>query len=65
MLRYHLDEEIKLRGEGIAIKFMRKFYPYYLAGFENAKQLRSKLVLEDDYNEIISLLETTQCFCAN
>ncbi len=56
MLKWHLDEEIKLRGEGVAIKFMRKFYPYYLAGFENAKQLRSKLVLEDDYEKIISLL---------
>ena len=56
MLKWHLDEEIKLRGEGVAIKFMRKFYPYYLAGFENAKQLRSRLVLEDDYEKIISLL---------
>lgn len=65
MLRWHLDEEIKLRGEGVAIKFMRKFYPYYLAGFENAKQLRSKLVLEENYNEIISLLETRQYSCAN
>ena len=31
---------------------MRKFYPYYLSGFENAKTLRSKLVLTEDYNEI-------------
>ena len=40
MLKWHLDEEIKLRGENVAIKFMRKFYPYYLSGFENAKVLR-------------------------
>ena len=58
MLKWHLDEEIKLRGEGVAIKFMRKFYPYYLAGFENAKQLRSKLVLEDDYEKIVELLQS-------
>lgn len=56
MLKWHLDEEIKLRGKNVAIKFMRKFYPYYLSGFENAKVLRSKLVLEEDYNKIIELL---------
>ena len=56
MLKWHLDEEIKLRRENVAIKFMRKFYPYYLSGFENAKVLRSKLVLEEDYNKIIELL---------
>lgn len=58
MLKWHLDEEIKLRGENVAIKFMRKFYPYYLSCFENAKVLRSKLVLEEDYNKIIKLLTT-------
>ncbi len=58
MLKWHLEEEIKLRGENVAIKFMRKFYPYYLSGFENAKVLRSKLVLEEDYNKIIKLLTT-------
>ncbi len=58
MLKWHLDEEIKLRGENVARKFMRKFYPYYLSGFENAKVLRSKLVVEEDYNKIIKLLTT-------
>lgn len=58
MLKWHLDEEIKLRGEGVAIKFMRKFYPYYFSSFENAKQLRSKLVIEEDYNKILDCLET-------
>ena len=60
MLKFHLDEERKLRGENVAIKFMRKFYPYYLAGFKNAKVLRSKLVLEEDYNKIIELLALTK-----
>ncbi len=60
MLKFHLDEEIKLRGENVAIKFMRKFYPYYLAGFKNAKTLRSKLVLEEDYDKIIELLALTK-----
>lgn len=57
MLKTHLDEEIKLRGKNVAIKFMRKFYPYYLSGFENAKILRSKLVVEEDYDKIINLLD--------
>ena len=56
MLRVHLEEEIKLRGENVGIKFMRKFYPYYLSGFEHAKQLRSKLVLEDNLDNIYKLL---------
>lgn len=55
-LKWHLDEEIKLRGENVGIKFMRKLYPYYLAGFKHAKQLRTKLVLEEDYTKIITIL---------
>ncbi len=56
MLRQHIDEEIALRGENVGIKFMRKFYPYYFAGFKNAKALRSKLILEEDYKTIIKTL---------
>lgn len=56
MLKWHLDEEIKLRGKNTAIKFMRKFYPYYLTGFKHAKVMRSKLVLEESYENIIQLL---------
>ena len=56
MLKEHLKEEIKLRGENVGIKFMRKFYPYYLSGFENAKQLRSKLVVENNLENIYKYL---------
>lgn len=56
MLKFHLNEEIKLRGEKVAIKFMRKFYPYYLAGFTNAKVLRSQLVVEESYEKIMGML---------
>ena len=55
-LKTHLDEEIKLRGEKVGIKFMRKFYPFYINGIQNAAKYRSKLVLMEDYNEIISAL---------
>lgn len=57
LLKYHIDEEIKLRCENVGIKFMRKFYPYYLSGFKNAKTLRTQLVLEEDYDKIIQTLE--------
>lgn len=57
MLRSHLDEEIALRGENVGIKFMRKFYPYYFAGFKNAKNLRSQLVTEEKYDNIIKMLD--------
>ncbi len=56
MLRFHIEEEIKLRGENTGIKFMRKFYPYYLSGFKHAKQLRTELVLEENYDKIITIL---------
>lgn len=62
MLKYHLAEEIKLRGENVGIKFMRKFYPYYLAGFKNAKVLRTKLVTEESLDNILTLLNSTYSF---
>lgn len=65
MLRWHLNEEIKLRGENTAIKFMRKFYPYYLAGFKNAKVMRSKLVIEENLESIINILDSFYTFSDN
>lgn len=57
MLKLHLDEEIKLRGEKVGIKFFRKFYPYYIAGIKNAAKIRSVLVVEENYDNIIKTLE--------
>lgn len=57
MMRFHLDEEIKLRGEAVAIKFFRKFYPYYIAGIRNASKIRGVLVVEEDYNKILEYIE--------
>lgn len=57
MLRIHLDEEIALRGENVGIKFMRKFYPYYISGVRNASKIRSVLVLEESYDKIIEYIE--------
>lgn len=55
-MKKHLDREIELRGEKVGLKFVRKFYPFYIAGIPNAAKYRSKLVVMDDYNEIIDLL---------
>ena len=58
MLKWLLDEEIKLRGEDVAIKFCRKYYAYYLTGFQNAAKLRGQLVTEDTYENIIKTLDS-------
>ena len=55
-LKSHLDEEINLRGEKVGIKFVRKFYPFYINGVRNAAKYRSQLVLMDDYKEIVNAL---------
>lgn len=56
-LKIHLDEEIKLRGEDIGIKFIRKFYPYYINSIKNAAKYRAELVIENNYKKIIKILD--------
>lgn len=67
ILKEHLDEEIKLRGQDIGIKFTRKFYPYYINSIKNAAKYRAELVLEDDYESIIKKLDliSTENTCQN
>lgn len=60
ILKLHLDEEIKLRGEDVGIKFVRKFYPYYINSVKNAAKYRSELVLEDNYDKVIEKLDVIQ-----
>lgn len=57
MLKDHLDGEIELRGERVGIKFFRKFYPYYIAGIQNAAKIRSVLVREENYENILRMLK--------
>ena len=57
IMKLHLDEEIKLRGENVAIKFFRKFYPYYIEGIRNASKIRGVLVVEENYNKILEYIE--------
>ena len=55
--RTHLDEEIALRGENVGLKFVRKFYPFYINGLRNAAKYRSQLVVMESYDEVISALD--------
>ena len=53
MMRYHIAQEIELRGERVGIKFFRKFYPYYISGIKNASKYRGVLVTETDYKKLL------------
>lgn len=55
-MKEHLLREVEFRGENIGIKFVRKFYPYYINGFTGASRYRGELVMLDNLDEIISLL---------
>ena len=56
-LKQHLDEEIALRGMENGIKFVRKFYTYYIHGIKNAAGYRYFLVREENYDNIIKVIE--------
>ena len=60
LLKEHLDLEIALRREDVAIKFMRKFYPYYIKGIRGGSEYRSRLVREDSYSTILKILDEIQ-----
>lgn len=56
LIKNHLDDEINLRGEDVGMKFMRKFYPYYIKGIRGASQYRGALVTEESYDKIVEVL---------
>ena len=56
--RAHLNYEMEMRGENVGIKFMRKFYPYYISKIHQATKLRAKLMVSEDINEINEILDT-------
>ena len=57
IMKQHLKEEIELRSERIAIKFFRKFYPFYISGVPNASKYRGVLVKEDNYQKLLEYFE--------
>ena len=57
MLKLHLKKEVEFMGEKNGVKFMRKFYNYYISSVKNASKYRSKLVLLDKESEILDVLD--------
>ena len=57
IMKKHLAEEIELRSERIAIKFFRKFYPFYISGVPNASKYRGVLVKEDNYKKLLEYFD--------
>ena len=63
-MKYHLNREIEFRGEDIGIKFVRKFYPYYVNGFPGASRCRGELVMMEklsDINEMLDKITLQSC----
>ena len=52
-----LMKEVEFRGEDVGIKFVRKFYPYYVNGFPGASRSRGELVLMNDLKIINKTLD--------
>lgn len=57
MLKEHLRLEIEHMGEKNGIKFMRKFYNYYISSTRNASKYRSALVTLETEKEILEVLD--------
>ena len=57
-LKKHLTKEVELRGENVGVKFVRKFYPYYLNGFQGASKLRGEIVLIDNLKDVFKKLDS-------
>ena len=53
-----LLREVEFRGEDVGLKFVRKFYPYYVNGFSGASKYRGQLVLINNLKEILSMLDS-------
>lgn len=59
-LKLHLKSEIEFRGEDVGVKFMRKFYPYYIKSINNAAKYRYALTSLETYDEVLKVLEEIQ-----
>ena len=57
MLKEHLRLEVQNMGEKNGVKFMRKFYNYYISSTRNASKYRSALVTLETEKEILEVLD--------
>ena len=56
LLKKHIRSEIELRGELVAMQFVRKFYPYYIKGIRDAAVYRGALVAEESFEKVMDIL---------
>lgn len=56
LLKAHLEQEMSLRGELFGIKFMRKFFAYYIKNIKGASNYRYELVRATDKETIYKIL---------
>ena len=52
-----LLREVDFRGEDVGLKFVRKFYPYYVNGFNGASRYRGELVLLENLSETLTVTD--------
>jgi len=57
MLKEHLSKEVENMGEINGVKFMRKFYNYYISSVKNASKYRMALVTLESEKEILKVLD--------
>ena len=60
ILIHHMNMEIEFRGVFTGVKFMRKLFPYYINGVENAAKIRSKIITEENPEIIVHELRQLQ-----
>ena len=61
----HLLKSVEWKGEHVGIVEMRRHYANYFKGLPNFKEVRTKLVTTDHFNEINDLLEDVRVKYAN
>ena len=57
ILKEHINGEVELRGEVNGIKFMRKFYNFYISSVRDASKYRQVLVRIESQKEILKVLD--------
>lgn len=57
ILKKHVEEEVAFRGEINGIKFMRKFYNFYISSVRDASKYRQVLVRIETKDEVFRVLD--------
>jgi len=53
----HCRKEIELRGEDAGVKYMKKFFAWYIKGIQGAPQYRHRLVTSDTMDHILGIFK--------